>query len=81
MKYTVEIRIFWFFWRRIKAVVADGLVEGTNLRWLALESGERIEFPVNSELRFSKERQEAVRLAEEARRKEEHLSQMKGAGA
>ncbi|MDT8447344.1 MAG: hypothetical protein RRB13_10680 [bacterium] len=76
--YQVVYAPRWGLRKKYRQVVADGLVEACGLRWLVLESGERVEFVVNGEVRFSKERELAVQLAQEERLKQEQLAQMKG---
>jgi len=58
------------FWRRIKDVLEDGIIENTTIRFFTNIKGERIELDMqNIQLIFSKERVEVIeelnRLAKE----------------
>ena len=49
------------FWRCLKDVLEDGLIEGTEIRFFVNRKHERIELPSSAiELKFSEERVEAI---------------------
>lgn len=48
-------------WRKLKDVLEDGIIEGTEIRFFITKSRERIELPSSAiELKFSEERVEAI---------------------
>lgn len=49
------------FWRCLKDVLEDGLIDGTEIRFFVNRKHERIELPSSAiELKFSEERVEAI---------------------
>jgi len=49
------------FWRCLKGVLEDGIIEGTEIRFFINRKDERIELPSSAiELKFSAERVEAI---------------------
>lgn len=49
------------FWRCLKDVLEDGIIEGTEIRFFVNRKHERIELPSSAiELKFSQERVEAI---------------------
>ena len=49
------------FWRCLKGVLEDGIIEGTEIRFFVNRKDERIELPSSAiELKFSAERVEAI---------------------
>jgi hypothetical protein len=49
------------FWRCLKDVLEDGIIEGTEIRFFVNRKHERIELPSSAiELKFSEERVEAI---------------------
>lgn len=57
MNYTVKYKKAndWF-WRKIKNVKGDGILENNSHRYLILDNEERIEIPLFYIFKFSKER-------------------------
>lgn len=55
MTYTVKYKR-WFFWRTLKGVRGDGLVENNKARFFVLDDESRVEVPVSAVFWFSKER-------------------------
>jgi hypothetical protein len=53
-----------YFYKTLKKVVADGIVENAQCRFFILKSGERIEVPMTYIFWFSKERNEMMIKAE-----------------
>jgi hypothetical protein len=50
------------FWKTVKGIVADGYIEGTNVRFFILEDGTRIEIPMSKCIViFDKKRSESVK--------------------
>lgn len=62
VKYQVKYRPHRsFFWRRIKDVLEDGMIEGTNIRFFVNDKQERIELALEGiHLVFSPERVDAI---------------------
>lgn len=62
VKYQVKYRPHRsFFWRRIKNVLEDGMIEGTNVRFFINDKQERIELALEGiHLVFSPERVDAI---------------------
>lgn len=49
------------FWRCLKDVLEDGIIDGTEIRFFVNRNRERIELPSSAiELKFSEERVEAI---------------------
>ena len=56
MNYTVKYKK-GFFWKTIKNVKGDGILQETNARWFILADESRIEIPITGTIfEFSKER-------------------------
>lgn len=55
MLYTVKYKV-GFFWRTIRKVKGDGLVENGKARFFIREDETRIEIPITAQFIFSKER-------------------------
>jgi len=62
IKYQVKYRPHRsFFWRKIKNVLEDGLIDGTNVRFFINDKQERIELALEGiHLVFSPERVDAI---------------------
>lgn len=62
IKYQVKYRPHRsFFWRKIKNVLEDGLIDGTNVRFFVNDKQERIELALEGiHLVFSPERVDAI---------------------
>jgi hypothetical protein len=52
--YTVYYKKW--FWRKLKDVEGDGILEHGKSRWFMLKDKTRVEIPINYEFKFSKER-------------------------
>lgn len=60
--YTVKYRPAGaIFWRRLRRVVGDGLVESAGSRYFMLDDNRRVEIPVTAEIVFARERLESIR--------------------
>lgn len=57
MEYDVKYKsCHQWFWRKLKRVKADGIVENSGNRFFILYNEERVELPSSYEFRFAKER-------------------------
>jgi hypothetical protein len=72
VKYQVKYRPHRsFFWRRIKNVLEDGLIEDTNVRFFINDKQERIELALEGiHLVFSAERVDAIEELNRKRRED-----------
>ncbi len=60
MRYKAKYRVRGrWFWRKVKNIVGDG-TERT-FRFFVLEDGSQVHYPLDSEVIFSKEREEVIR--------------------
>jgi len=59
--YEVKYKLpnMWF-WRKLKNIVEDGIIEENKCRWFSTKHRERIEIPLTCEFYFSEERQDII---------------------
>jgi hypothetical protein len=80
VKYQVKYRPHRsFFWRRIKNVLEDGLIEDTNVRFFINDKQERIELALEGiHLVFSAERVDAIEELNRKRREDLKIQSNQG---